>query len=835
MGTLLRDVRYGLRSFFKTPGFTAVALAVLALGVGANSAIFTIVNALVLKPRVGRADELVGVFNYDRTVPDSYRAFSYPNYVDIREQAGVFDGLLAHMMGMVGVPAGDTTRRTFASVVSSNYFETLGVSLVAGRPFTPAEERPGSRVPVVIVNYARWKQAGLDPAFLGSTIRINSEDFTVVGVVPERFTGTTALVSSELWLPLGMYDVVVNDRMKNKTTGLDDRSNHGLILAGRVKPGIGDQVIQARLDAMARQLAEAYPAENKNLALSYNPLPRISTSTRPQSDGALAALMALFLALSGGVLLVACLNIANMLLARGAARRREIALRLALGAGRRQLVRQMLTEGMLLSITGAVLGLILSYAATRALATSLIAVLPLALEFDPRPDARVLLATLTFATVSTVLFGLGPALKLSRRDLVTDLKEVAGADAPGGRWFGGRNLLVVAQVALSLTLLVAGGLFARTAIVAGHTTPGFDYDRLLLASIDPSLRGLDERRGRALHWEALERLRHLPGVEAASAASTAPFGDFHEGENVERVGARRPGDPPEATYRIITTDYFRSHGLRMIRGREFTEEEARSPEAPRVAIIDASLATKLFGAEDPLGQSIRIVKRERLGGEAPAEALQIVGIAPAIREEVIDPGPTAHLYVPAGRHYRGEMHLVIRAAQAGAEATLLQAIRSALREVDPDLPVLDLETMRAFHEGSLGLWVLRAGAYMFTLLGGLALVLAIVGVYGLRAYMVAQRTREFGIRMALGADAWRVRALVLREGLGVCLAGLLAGLPLAMLVAQAMIGLLNRIGGIDPVVFSAATVILASAALVASYIPARRATRIAPADALRDL
>ena len=834
MGKLLQDLRFGLRTFSKAPGFTAVAILVLALGVGANSAIFTVVNALILRPLSGRADELVGIFNYDRTVPDSYRAFSYPNYADIRDQAGVFDGLMAHMLGMVGVPAGDSTRRTFASVVSSNYFDTLGVALAAGRPFTPDEERPGARVPVVIVNYARWKQAGLDPNFLGSTVRINSEDVTIVGVAPEGFTGTMALLTTEMWLPLGMYDVVVNDRMRDKATGLDDRANHGLIVAGRVKRGIGDQVVQARLDAVARQLAAAYPAENKNLALSFSPLPRMATSTRPMDDGPLAALMGLFLALSGGVLLVACLNIANMLLARGTARRKEIALRLALGAGRGQLVRQMLTEGMLLSIAGAVLGLVLSYAATRALAASLLSILPLALEFDPRPDARVLFATLGFAVASTLVFGLGPALKLSRRDLVTDLKDL-GQDAGGsGRRFGGRNILVAAQVALSLTLLIAGGLFARAAVTASNSNPGFEYDGLVLASIDPSLRGANELRGRQIHREALERLRALPGVDAVSASSTVPFGDFQEGERVQRVGASSAGEPPEAAYRITASDYFRSLGLRMLRGREFTREEERSPAAPRVVIIDQVLAKKIFGDEDPLGQPITIVRRMNRGREIDPEPLQVVGIAPPIREAVVDPAPTEHLYVPSGRHYRGEMLLTIRASQPAAQASVLPVVRQALRGVDPDLPVLDLKTMRAFHQSSIGLWVLRAGGYMFTLLGMLALLLAVVGIYGLRSYVVAQRTREFGIRMALGADASSVRRLVLREGLQVCLVGLLAGLPLAVGVAQAMIGLLNRIGGVDPMVFSVAAAILGSAALVASYIPARRATAIAPIEALRD-
>ena len=832
MTRLLQDARYALRSFARAPGFTTVAVIVLALGVGANSAIFTIVNALMLRPLAGQADDLVGLYGYERSVPDSYRAFSYPNYADIRDRGGVFaGGLMAHTMAMVGLPAGDATRRAFASVVSANYFDTLGVRLAAGRPFTPVEEKPGARVPVVIVSYARWKEAGFSPDFVGRTLQINAERFTIIGVTPEGFTGTWAMVTTELWLPLGMHDLVVNDRLKNKSTGLDDRSNHALFLAGRLTPGLGDQVVEARLDALARQLAESHPVENRDLALSFKALPRLGTSTSPRDDGPVAALMALFLALSGGVLVIACLNIANMLLARGTVRRKEVALRLALGAGRGHVIRQMLTEGILLAAAGSVLGLAISYAATSALVSSLLAILPLALEFDPAPDRRVLLATAGFAAASTIVFGLGPALKLSRRDLVTDLKDL-GPDGSFRR-FGARNVLVVAQVALSLVLLTAGGLFARAAVDASSSDPGFRYERLLVATIDPSLAGATAARGTRIQQDVLDRVRRLPGVEFAALSSTLPFGDFHEGERIRRVGGPDIPEPPWATLRIISTDYFSSLGLRMVRGREFTREEERSEQAPRVAVIDAALARKVFGEEDPIGQSVVIVKRERLGGQAGEEPHVVVGIAPPVREEVVDPEPTAHVYVPAGRHARGEMHLTVRAARTGGETHLLQAVRSELRSADPNLPIIALKTMRAFHDASLGLWMLRAGGYMFTLLGGLALVLAVVGVYGVRAYVVAQRTREFGIRMALGADTRRVRWLVLREGLGVAAIGMLLGLPLALLAAQGMAAVMSRIGGFDPIVFMAAPLLLGVAVLAASYIPARRATSIAPLTALR--
>jgi predicted permease len=828
MGQLLQDVRYATRAFGKAPGFTAVAVIVLALGVGANSAIFSIANALVFKRLPGRAGDLVGVYPYDRTKPDSFRGFSYPDYVDVRDRSGAFDGVLAQSFAMVGVPAGDTTRRAFAALVSANYFDTIGVPLAAGRAFTAAEERPGARNAVAIVGYGKWKEAGLAPSFIGSTIRINTLPFTVVGVAPPGFAGTMAVVAPDVWLPLGMYDTVVNDFLKAKGPGLESRSHLALMVSGTVKSGLAEPVVQARLGSVAQYLAEAYPSDDRNIAFLTRPYSRLSLSTRPQGDSEEAGAMVLFLGLSGAVLLIACLNIANMLLARGTARRKEFALRLALGAARPRLVRQLLTEGFLLALVGSACGLVVSYWSTTALVSSLTAIFPLNVAFDARPDARVIAATLAFAAISTLLFALGPALKFSAGDLVADLKDATQGTA--GRRFGARNLLVIGQVALSLALLVAGGLFARASVIASNTTPGFSYDRIVVASIDPSLASYDETRVNATHRHVIDRVRRLPEVEAASLASQIPFGNFHEGERIERVGVRT-NDPPDATYRIIGADYFRSLGLRLVRGRDFTSEEEFSADAPSVAIVDMTLAKQLFGNDDPIGQVIRIVRRP--GDSRDATPMQIVGIAPPMTQDLTDPGPVPHLYVPFGRNHRAEMHVHIRAARAGMDEQLLQDVRRELRAADPRLPILELKTMRGMQETGIGLWLVRAGGYMFTLLGVLALLLAVVGIYGLRSYVVAQRTREFGIRMALGADASRVQRLVLREGLVICGAGLLIGLPLAMGVAQGIASVLHRIGGLDPLVFAAAPTVLAAAALVASYIPARRATLLRPIDALR--
>jgi predicted permease len=421
-----QDVRFGVRTLLKTPGFTLVAILVLALGIGANSAMFTLVNAMMFKPLAGRADDLVGLFSHDRTKPGSYRAFSYPNYVDIREHNDLFDGLTAHTFAMVGITKDETTRQAFIEVVSSNYFETAGVALSAGRTFSREEERPGARIPVVIV--------GADGAALfGQTIRINAIDFTVIGVAPRGFTGTMALVAPELWAPLGMFDELVNDIFKNRGTGLADRSNTGLLVAGRLKPGLTEEAATARLDALSRQLEAAYPADNHDQVLTVNPLSRLAASTSPQTDAGLAGAAAMLMGLSGVVLLIACLNIANMLLARGASRRKELAIRLAVGGARSRIIGQLLTEGLLLALAGAAGGLLLAVWTTGTLAHSLSRVLPLTLAFDPQPDVRIIAVTSLIAVLATLLFGIGPALKMSRADLVSDLKELASEGARATR------------------------------------------------------------------------------------------------------------------------------------------------------------------------------------------------------------------------------------------------------------------------------------------------------------------------------------------------------------------------------------------------------------------
>ena len=830
MHQILQDLRFGVRTLLKTPGFTAVAILVLAIGIGANSAMFTLVNALLLTPLSGRTGDLVGLYSHDRTTPGSFRAFAYGNYTDIRDSNDVFESLMAHTFAMVGVPAGDATRQTFIEVVSSNYFETVGVTLAAGRAFTRDEERPSARIPVVIVRHERAD-------LLGKTIKVNSVDFTVVGVAPPGFTGTMALLSPEMWMPLGMFDVVVNDIFKNNGMGLADRRSQSLVLAGRLKPGFTVQNVGPRLDALSRQLEHAYPAENKEQLLTVNPLPRFGTSTSPSSDAGPAVVAAFLMGMAAVVLIISCLNIANMLLARGSARRREIAIRLAIGGARRRIVMQLLTEGFLLAIAGAAGGLLVSSWSMSAFARSLAAVVPLSVTFQPKPDAMVVAVTTAFAVIATVVSGLGPALTLSRIDLVSDLKTLTAGAAPAlGRRFSARNLMVVGQIALSLMLLSAGGFFARGAVKAAAADPGFRYAQELVVQTDPTLVQYKEARGRVIYRDLLERMRAVPGVAAVGLADSVPFGDFHEGDDVERVGG--PSRPElasrvNATYRSIGADYFRALNLTMVRGREFTSEEEGSPTAPRVAIIDEALARRLFGADDPIGQIVRYSTRPGEKTKNDGEPMQIVGIAPPIRDELVHRVAAPAIYEPFGRNYRASLFFHVRAARAGTDADLLATLRREIRAYDPKLPVLQATTMRAFHDRKLDLWAVRTGGRVFLIFGVLALLLAVVGLYGVKSYLVTQRTREIGIRMALGARPRDVLTMVMREGAALSAVGVALGLPLAVGLGAVLHSALYDLAPLDPLVFSLAPALLACAALVATWLPARRATRVAPLTALR--
>jgi predicted permease len=857
MSTLLQDLRYSIRLLLKTPGFSLTAILVLALGIGANTAVFSLINTLLLKPVAGadRPGQVVGIYSHDHTRPNSYRGFSYPAYVDVRDGATSFSHVMAFSLAFVGIGEGDATRRTFAAAVTPNYFATLGVDLLAGRTFTPEEDRPGSLATVAIISYDYWKSHGGDQAILGSTVRVNSRPFTIVGIAPRGFTGTSIVVSPDVWVPMGAQPLVANDFMSGSGDyPIADRRSEDLLVVGRLKPGVAEVAAEPALRQLSARLEEAYPAENKNQSLTTHTLPRVSISTNPQDEGELGTLFIMLLVMAGIVLLVASLNLANMMLARGTVRRKEIAMRLALGGGRTRIVRQLITEGLTLSFLGGAVGLVFGYWGVRLLVGALVRFSPVPLTFDAQPDIRVLVATLAFAVMSTLVFGLGPAWRLARTDIVPELKDQGSEAGPRGRlrWFGARNVLVVTQIALALALLTAAGLFTKGAMKAGQADPGYRLDGQVLASVDSALAGYDETQGRQVYRRLIERLRGIPGVQAASMASVVAFGDFTEGRTVQKGGTPpglgangRPVGVSSVLY-IVGADYFPALGVPLLRGRGFTRAEEEDPTAPPVAIIDEPLAKALFPGQDPMGQQIQLPAKEDAGPvsgqgivlddqQSTRQLMEVVGVVPGLRHQLFDKAPVAHIYMPFGRQFRSGINIHLRVASAGpvAETALLQAVRQEIRAVDERLPLLGLKTMTQFRDSSLLVGVVRAGAWLFAVFGGVAVFLAVVGLYAVKSYVVARRTREIGIRMAIGSTSADVMWLILKEGLGLTLAGLAAGSAIAVAVGLGVASLLYEVSAFDPVVFVVAPLVLATAALAACVLPARRATRVAPTVALR--
>jgi predicted permease len=777
----------------------------------------------VLQPRPGRVDRAHALYSRDRVKLDVYRDFSYPAYVELRDRSGVFDGLLAHTFSTVGIREGDMTTQTLATIVSANYFSTLGVDLAAGRGFTPDEERPGSHAEVVIASYSVWRRHDLAPGFVGSTVRVNGRRFTVIGVAPRGFAGTMTFVAPQWWFPLGSYDDVVNEMFKQRATGLADRANYALNLAGVLKPGVTTAAAENAINAVARQMERDAPGTDRDQILSLGPLSRLGVGSRPETDAGPATLSALLELMALLVLVVACLNLANLLLARGSARRREIAIRQALGSGRSRIVRQLLVEGFVLSIGGAAVGVLIGAWTTQALAAWFSAALPLGLDVVVDLSPRLLAAGLLFAAFSTVSFAAGPAWSLSRPALAGDLK---GEPASGVRRIGTGPWLLVLQIAVSLALVAAGGLFVRAAAAAARADLGFAVDRELVIGLDPSLAGYDEVHVRSAYRAVLARVRQITGVEGASLASTVPLGAMTESKMV-RLKDADPG--VDTTFVVVGSSYFDTLRMPMLRGREFTEAEDEPGSGPPVAIVDRRLAERIFGTEDPVGRQIRMSAHKT---QAP-DTYTIVGVAPDMRQHLFEDSPSPHVYVPTGMRFNTIMNLHVRLAAGVPEAPMLASIRRELQALDSQLPVLSAKTMEIHRDSSLEVWAVRVAATMFTTFGALALLLAATGVYGLKAYDVARRTREIGIRMALGATTSDVEWMVMREGMRTTFIGVSIGLMLAAGLGKLASGFLYRVSPFDPAALFLAAAVLLAAAFSACYVPARRATRVVPLEALR--
>ena len=845
---MIRDLKFGFRQLSKAPAFTISAVTVLALGIGVNTAVFTLVNTLFFAPPAyAKPHQLVQLFSQDKKDPNKFRGFSYPTYLDVREQNTVFTDVMGFNLALVGIGQKGDTRRAFSAIVTSNYFSVLGVPLTRGRVFLPEEEIPGHNTPVAIASYSYWQKHGLDPKVLGSQVLINGRPFTIVGITPKGFVGTMQILSPEVWLPMSVYDQVANDFTSKNNTTIDDRKGTQLRIIGRLKPGLTAAAAKPELAGLAANLEKAYPVEQKDQTFMAERVSRITVSNTPRSDTKIIAIAPLLLGTAVVVLLVACLNLANMLLARGTARRKEIAIRLALGGNRWRVVRQLLTEGFVLALLGGVGGLVLGLWSSDLLVGSMRKLMPLDIVWSSAPNPAILAATFGFCLIGTLMFALGPALKISRSALVADLKEHAGEDMARQRWkFLPRHPLVVVQIAFSLALITAAALFIRGAHKAASVDTGLTPGASYILEVDAGLAGYEPKRAQELYRNLNQRLAVLPGVEHASISSTVPFGMFELTRKVQRAGFHlAPNAKPataaeglafEAAWNSVGADYFSTVGLPVTRGRGFTEAEATQP-GPKVAIIDEVLAKKLWPDGDAVGQRIQYADQQGgtstdVNGEEK-ESMEIVGIVPATRHALFETEePVGGIYLPFAHGFQSDVFYFVR-FHSLAPGSAADAVRSVVRDLDPSIPIISLRTFAQHLDSNLDLWLVRAGAALFSIFGALALGLAVVGLYGVKAYSVARRTREIGIRMALGAQAGAVLRMIMREGFIMVFSGIIIGLLLAIVAAKILSGILYGVHALDPIAFAVAALVMTGAAIIATWFPARRATRVDPVQALR--
>ena len=838
---MIQDLRFALRLLAKSPGFTALALLSLAAAIGVNSGIFSLVDAAFLRSFIPHAAEKVNLFTAKKDAERDFRQFSYAEFTALAEPNDVFTDLGAAEYSSVGIGLGETIRRSIAFLVSDGYFRVHEAQAAQGRSFTAEESRAGAAIPVAVLSDTLWRRLGQQPDIVGSPLRVNGQVFTVVGVKPRTFSGGNAFLGPELWLPLGARDLITSSvDTKHDGLPLDHPRAFELNLLGRLKPGLTLESAMARLTALTARLdavkADA-AAGPRTLLLQH--LPRFSLNTNPSQEDGAGTYAVLLLALAGAVLLIACLNLANLMLARGSARSREFAVRAAVGATRWAIVRQLLIEGLLLSVGGGALGLFVATWANELLLDSmaqLLSTLHFSIVLPLAPDLRAVSATFGFCTLATLLFALVPALRYSRPDVARDLKQQGneGRDHHAlSRFFAPRQVLVMAQLALALMLLFSAGLFFRAARAAAGVAPGFDPRGGLVAEYDYSLLNLAPPTMRQRTQEAIARVAAVPGVAHAAVATLVPFGPMSDGRGLSAVGGAlgKDGKPvvAEGLFTSVSEDYFATIGVPILRGREFSAPEVADPDS-RVAIIDETMAAKLFPGRDALGQHVQLSNPEKDGTE-----LEVVAIVAAHRHDILARTPPERLYLPFARGFDGAAFLHVRMSntESAALTAAAPAVRTALRRGDPLFPLLALRSFADIVASNLGLWVVRLGALLFGAFGLIALLLAIAGVYGVKAYAVERRQREIGIRMAVGAQPGDVLRLFLAQGLRQIGVGLGAGLLLALAVGQAVSAMLYRVSPFDPLVLGSAVAVLAATAVLATWIPARRATRVDPCGVLR--
>lgn len=804
---MIQDLRYAMRSFTKNPAFFLAAILSLALGIGANATIFSIANAILYRRLPVRdASTLVSLYWGGQRGEGE---FSYPDYLDIRDQAQVFESVAAFCpLVAFSLSAGPEPERVWGQVVTGNFFQTTGVQPVHGRAFLPEEDQAPGRNAVVILGYSLWQRSfGGDSSVVGKQIVLNKHTFTVVGIAPQGFRGTFMGVMPELFVPAMMQQVAIP-----RGNMLDVRGDHWIDVVARLKSGVTREQARQAMTAFARQHPDSYGPKPDDSTILVESV----TGVHPMMRSGVLTFVAALTVVVGLVLIIACANVANLLLARATARQKEIAIRMALGADRRRLIRQLITESTLLSLTGGFAGVLLAHWAAAAL-KSFHLPLPIPVDFQVTVDARVLLFTAVLALGTGLLFGLSPALHATRTGVQSALKD----ETPGRRWrsSGMRNALVVAQVALSLVLLVGTGLFLRSLQHAHGVNIGFAPDHLLMFSVDPNTQGYTEDQAKAFYKKVQARLNATAGVRAATITGFVPLSFAGTATSVSNNEDSKSNFVSDLY--MIAPRYFETFGIPFLRGRDFQDDMSGRP---RVAIVNETFAARLWPGLDPVGK--------RFGGNG--HQFEVVGLVKDTKSRTLGEAPKAIFYVALDQNYsRASSHLGVTIAvkTGGNPASFASVARRVVHDLDPAIAVFNMETMDQHLVNAL--FLPRVAATLFGVFGIAGLLLAAVGLYGLINYAVSRRTHEIGIRIAVGADTTAIRTMVLREGLALAGSGLVIGLGLAAALAKLASSLLFGISALDAVTFVAVPAILLGIALLASAIPAWRATRVDPMVALR--
>jgi putative ABC transport system permease protein len=820
MQTFWKDIQYALRTLGKNPGFATIAILTLALGMAVNTTVFSVINGILLRPLPVRNADQITVLAMQQGVERTFWSFSYPDFLDLREQLKDTTDLFGYQITLGGLSVDGKGDHCIVSRVTNNYFSALGIVPAAGRLLLPTEGLTPGADPVLVLGYSYWQRRfGGDRNAVGKQVEMNGHPMTIVGVTRKEFHGTFSVMDMDAYMPLSSTVTEELDSTVNDTwTKRDQRS---LTVMGRLKTGVSLQQAGNLLNVAAKRIAAEHPDTDKDISVRI--FPEKLARPEPDPDNTLPGVALAFTILAALVLFVACFNIANVLLVRATVRQREMAIRAALGASRGRLVRQHLTESLLLALFGGVAGLVLAtwagaYLSSLPLGTSL------PLRFDFQPDGRVILFALLAVFLTGLIVGIIPALRVARTNVNAVLHEGGRGSSDGPRRQIARSTLVIAQVAGSLVLMVVAGLFIRSLNNAENVYLGFSPDHILNLSLDVEQIGYQEARGREFFRDLDSRIRALPGVESVTQAFTVPLGYIGQDRQVAIPGHPvEAGKPlPDVAYNTVSPNYFETLKIKLEKGRVFRDSD--DAKAPLVAAINQTMAKKFWPDRDAIGERFSIK-----GASGPF--IEVVGVVQDGKYRSVTEDPMPFFYLPLEQNYVSLHTIQVRTSVP--PETMALAVEQQIRELAPNMPVTDVQTMMQSLQSLNGFLIFRFGAQLTAVLGILGLTLALVGLYSVVSYAAAQRTHEIGIRMALGAVQGDILKMILRQGVGVLAIGLCIGLLLAFAGTRAIANLFVGVKPNDPLTYAVVAVLLAAIALLACWIPARRATRVDPLIALR--